>query len=88
LSDGKLVIEYGSINPYGIGYIYKISSEYFEKIDNWQWISVNETTVIDSTEIKVEDYWHLIEFSEETLQANKSLFPSDTLYLNKFPYSV
>ena len=87
LPEDKLIIEYGSINPYGIGYIYKISSKNFEKIDNWQWISMKETAVIDSCKIKVEDYWHLIEFSVESLRANKLLYPSDTLYLNKFPYS-
>ena len=85
LPEGKLVIELGSINPFGIGYIYKISSENFEKMDNWQWISTKETSVINSTEIKVEDYWHLIEFSEEALRVNKLLYPSDVLYQNKFP---
>jgi len=87
LAEGKLVVEHGSINPYGIGYIYKISSEHFEKIDNWQWLSTKEAVIIASSEIKVEDCWHLIEFSEEALLANKLLYPSDTLYQSKFPYS-
>jgi hypothetical protein len=83
LSEGRLVIEYGSIDPYGIGYIYKISSENFDKIDNWQWMSTKETPIIEATKIKVEDYWHLILFSEEALRVNKFLYPSDTLYVNK-----
>ena len=85
-AEGKLVIEYGSINPCGVGYIYKISSTNFEQIDNWQWVSAEETAVVSATKIRVEDYWHLIEFSEEALKANKLLYPSDTLYEDKFPY--
>jgi len=82
-NEDKLLIEHGSINPYGTGYIYKISSKHFEKIDNWQWLSTTEAPVIDSTEIKVQDYWHLIEFSKEALHANKLLYPSSKLYMNK-----
>jgi len=77
----------GSINPRGVGFIYKILSEDFENIDSWQWISTSETPIVESIEIKVEHYWHLIEFSDEALQANKLLYPSDLLYKNKFPYS-
>lgn len=84
LPEGKLIIEYGSINPFGVGYVYKIRSENFNKIDDWQWVSTKETPVIDSTKIKVEEYWELIFFSEEALKVNKLLYPSDTLYLNKF----
>jgi len=78
----KILIEYGSINPNGVGYIYKISSEYFEKIDDWQWITSKEIQPIEVTKIKVEDYWHNISFSNEALEINKLLYPSDTLYLN------
>jgi len=87
-ADGKLVIEYGSINPYGVGYIYKISSNNFEKIDSWQWVSTKEAAVLSSTKIRVEDYWHIIEFSSEALQINKQLYPSDTLYQNKLPIKI
>ena len=83
LPGGGLVIEHGSINPFGVGYIYKIHTTGFEKIDLWQWMSTNGADVIDVTEIKVEDYWHLICFSQEALAANKFLYPSDTLYVGK-----
>jgi len=82
LPDGKLIIEHGSINPFSVGYIYKISSENFEMIDDWQWLSEKEAEVISREEIKVEDYWHLITFSPQALAANKLLYPSDTLYIN------
>ncbi|MCL2773131.1 MAG: hypothetical protein FWD71_07250 [Oscillospiraceae bacterium] len=78
----KILIEYGSINPNGVGYIYKISSEYFEKIDGWQWVSIKEITPIEVIQIKVEDYWLNISFSKEALEINKLLYPSDTLYLD------
>jgi len=88
LSDGKLLIEHGSINPHGICYVYKVSSQNFEKIDSWQWFATEKTAVIDSIELNVEDYWHLIELSKEALEASKLLYPSDMLYLNKSPYSI
>ena len=78
----KVLIEYGSIAPNGFGYVYKISSEHFEKIDDWQWIATKETQTINVTKIKVQDYWHNISFSDEALETNKLLYPSDTLYLN------
>ena len=83
--DGKLIIEHGTIDPNGIGYIYKIGSENFSKMDEWQWVSTDETNIIDSTKIEVKDYWDMILFSEEALKANKLLYPSDTFYENKSP---
>lgn len=78
----KTLIEYGSINPDGVGYVYKINSDHFEKIDDWQWIATEEIRPIEVTKIRVEDYWHNISFSNEALEINKLLYPSDTLYLN------
>jgi|GEM_PF-181155 Nucleoside 2-deoxyribosyltransferase. len=72
--DGKTLIEYGSINPKGFGYVYKVSSEYFEKVDNWQWVSDREVQPIEVTKIHVEDYWHDISFSNEALEINKLLY--------------
>jgi len=83
LSESRLVIELGTIDPYGVGYIYRVSSENFNKIDDWQWLATSEVLVVDVTEIKVVDYWYLILFSEVALQANQLLYPSETLYTNK-----
>jgi len=79
----KTLIEYGSIDPNGVGYVYKINSEYFEKIDDWQWTTTKEIHPIEITKINVADYWHNISFSDEALKINKLLYPSDTLYLNQ-----
>lgn len=34
--DGKTFLEYGSLDPNGVGYIYKLKADQFKKIDNWQ----------------------------------------------------
>ena len=77
---GRTVIKYGSIDPDGFGYVYKFSSDGFEKIDDFQWTSCNEVVPIKVTRIAVNDYWHTIKFSNEALEINKLLYPSDTLY--------
>ena len=80
-SNGKVLIEYGYINPNGFGYVYKISSKDFEKIDNRQWVSAKETQILEVTKISVADYWHNISFTDIALEINKRLYPSETLYL-------
>ena len=81
----EITVEHGSINPDGFGYVYKVSSEHFEKIDNWQWVTTKEIHPIEVIKIMVADYWHIISFSSKALEINKSLYPSDTLYLNIQP---
>jgi hypothetical protein len=81
--DGITIVEYGSLDPNGFGYVYKLNSDNFEKIDDWQWISRIEITPVDVVKFEVKDYWHTIFFSEEALRINGLLYPSDTLYINK-----
>lgn len=73
-SDGKTELLYGSLNPEGIGYIYKVSSESFEKIDNWQWVSCQEIVPEEIITIKVRDYWNTVTFSEEAGRINALLY--------------
>ena len=73
-------IEYGSINPNGVGYVYKISAEHFEQIDSRQWISSKEIIPAEVTEIRVMDYWHTITFSDEAPKINMELYPDPELY--------
>ena len=77
--EGKVLIEYGSLNPKGFGYVYKVSSEHFEKIDDWQWVSDKEIQPIEIIKINVEDYWHNISFSDEALEINKLLYSGEKL---------
>ena len=41
-------------------YLYKLSSKYFKKIDNWQWISKKEIKPLETKELKTSDYLHLL----------------------------
>lgn len=72
--DGKTNLIYGSLNPRGVGYVYKIKSDTFEKIDGWQWISKERCIPVEIKEIRVEDYIHTVEFSEEAKEINRLLF--------------
>lgn len=71
---GRTRLLYGSLDPGGTGYIYKVKSEFFEKIDEWQWVSTRECIPVAITEIKVRDYLHTVEFSEEAARIQKLLF--------------
>ena len=72
--DGKTKLLYGSLNPDGVGYLYRLRSDTFEKIDSWQWISTLECVPVEITEISVRDYLHTIEFSREAAEIQKLLF--------------
>ena len=74
--DGKTILEYGSLNPHGFGYVYKLASDNFEKIDDWQWISRVEITPIEVIKIAVSDYWHTVTFSKEASHINDLLYPA------------
>jgi len=74
--DGMTIIEYGSLNPNGFGYVYKLNSANFEKIDGWQWISRTEEIPIEVVKIATKDYWHTVTFSNEALRINNLLYPN------------
>ena len=73
-------VECGIIDPYGVGYVYTLSSEGFTKINELEWISHDEVKPIEVMQIKVDEYWHRIRFSAQALEINKALYPSDSLY--------
>jgi len=73
-NEGRTKIIYGSLDPNGVGYVYKVKSEGFRKIDNWQWVSEQSVVPVEIIEIKVSDYWHTIEFSEEARKINSLLY--------------
>lgn len=76
--DGKTYLEYGSLNPNGVGYVYKVKSDLFEKIDAWQYISNEKCIPVEVIKIKVIDYLDKVEFSEEAKVINEELYK----YLN------
>lgn len=64
-SAGRVLIKYGSLDPNGVGYVYKVKADSFEKIDEWQWVSRESCEPVEVTEIKVADYLDRVEFSPE-----------------------
>lgn len=74
---GKTYIEYGSIDPNGKGYIYKIKSDSFIEIEAGQWVSEVEAEPVEIFEIKVRNYWDTISFAPEALRIQKELYGRD-----------
>ncbi len=73
-SDGVTQLQYGSLDPDGVGYVYKLRSDGFEKIDGWQWISRQETVPEEVIEIRVRDYLDRVTFSEEARKISELLY--------------
>jgi len=74
-SNGRTELIYGSLNPGGRGYVYKVKADNFVKIDHWQWISESAVIPEEIIEIRVEDYWDTISFSEAAEKIQRRLFP-------------
>ncbi|MBQ7827769.1 MAG: hypothetical protein IJX47_09080 [Clostridia bacterium] len=72
--NGRTNLLYGSLNPDGTGYVYKVKSDTFVKIDAWQWVSKVTCVPVEVMEIRVKDYLHTVEFSEEAEAINKRLY--------------
>ena len=71
---GKTKLIYGSLDPNGVGYIYKVKADTFQKMDQWQWVSEAACVPVEVVEIKVRDYLHTVEFSKEAKEINKVLY--------------
>ena len=63
--DGRTEILCGTLDPDGVGYVYRVKSDGFVRIDGWQWVSETETMPEEIVEIKVRDYWDTVRFSQE-----------------------
>ena len=73
-NDGMTKLLYGSLNPDGVGYVYKVKSDTFEKLDDWQWVSKESCVPVEVLEIKVRDYLHTVDLSKEAEEINQKLF--------------
>lgn len=73
-SDGRTELIYGSLDPDGVGYVYKLRADTFEKIDEWQWVSQVEVVPEEVLQIKVRDYLETVSFSEEALRIQEELY--------------
>ena len=70
----KTFLEYGSLDPNGIGYVYKVKSDSFTKIDDWQWVSPVAVVPEEVITIKVSDYINTVVFSEDAKEIQKKLY--------------
>lgn len=71
----KTFLNYGSLDPDGVGYIYKLRSDSFVKIDTWQWVSHVEVVPVEIITIKVSDHINTVVFSDEAKEIQKKLYP-------------
>ncbi len=71
--DGKVLLKYGSLNPDGVGYVYKVRADSFEKADEWQWVSRESCQPVEVIEIKAADYLDRVQFSEEAEKIRQRL---------------
>lgn len=70
----KTFLNYGSLDPNGVGYVYKVRSDSFTKIDSWQWISSVAVVPVEIMKIQVSDYIHTVVFSDEAKEIHKKLY--------------
>ena len=75
-TNGKTFIEYGSLDPNGVGYIYKLKADTFEKLDEWQWISMSDIVPDEIICIQVKDHIDSVTFSDEATEIQNMLFGS------------
>lgn len=62
---GSVEILCGSLDPDGVGYVYRVRPDSFVKIDEWQWVSETEVVPEEVIRIRVRDYRHTVRFSQE-----------------------
>lgn len=74
--EGDTEIICGTLNPDGVGYVYRVKSDTFVKIDDWQWVSETEVVPEEVIEIKVRDYWHTVRFSKEAERMQQEVWGS------------
>lgn len=72
--DGKILLKYGSLDPDGVGYVYKVRADTFEKIDEWQWVSQESCSPVEVTQIQAMDYLDRVELSPEAAEIMKQLY--------------
>lgn len=70
----KTFLNYGSLDPNGIGYVYKVKSDSFTKIDAWQWVSPVAVIPVEIITVKVSDYIDTVVFSEKAKEIQNKLY--------------
>jgi len=73
---GEVTIAAGTLDDHAVGYIYKVSSETFTKIDDRQWISKVDVIPLEVHIVETKDYLHKITFTASALEHRMKVKPS------------
>lgn len=71
---GKTRLIYGSLDPNAKGYIYRLRSDAFKRVDAFQWVSHEPVEYVEKIEIPVRNFLHTVEFSEEAKVIMKEMY--------------
>lgn len=71
---GRVKIVQGTLNPDGVGYVYKIKADHFKRIDGWQWVAFWEIIPEEIIKIQVRDYLDRVTFTEEAQRATDEVY--------------
>ena len=61
-----VTISAGTLDDKAIGYIYRVPSKSFEKLDDRQWLSKDEVKPLEVTIVNTQEYMHKITFTGAT----------------------
>lgn len=73
-SFGTTKLNYGSLDPEGKGYVYRLKSDGFKRVDDFQWVCDKSVNYLEKMEIKVKDFLHTVEFSEDAKRIMKEMY--------------
>lgn len=76
---GKTYVEYGFIDPNRDGYVYRVKSDTFRKIDEWEWVSEEPVEPLEVKVIPGKDMLHTVSFSEQAKEIQNQMFPLDEI---------
>lgn len=74
---GKTYVEYGFIDPTRDGYVYRVPSDTFRKIDEWEWVSEEPVEPLEVVTIPGKNMLHTVTFSEKAKEIQEKMFPLD-----------
>lgn len=73
--DGKTYVKYGYVDPGRDGYVYRVKSDTFRKIDEWEWVSEEPVVPLEVKAIPGKDMLHTVSFSEKAKEIQNKMFP-------------
>lgn len=74
---GKTYVEQGYVDINRDGYVYRVKSDTFKKIDEWQWVSEETVEPLEVLAIPGKKMLHTVTFSEEAKESQNIMFPTE-----------